>query len=75
MLGALPHLGRSLIVIGLLTAVVGLLIVLGQKLGLGRLPGDVVLERKNVSVSFPIMTSIVISIVLTVLANVFLNRR
>ena len=71
----MPHLGRSLIAIGLLIALVGVLLVIGQKLGLGRLPGDLVFERKNVSVSFPIVTSIVLSIVLTLLANAFLSRR
>ena len=69
------QLGRGLIAIGLLVALVGLLLLLGGKLGLGRLPGDVTLERKSFSVHSPIMTSIVLSIVLTVLANLFLRRR
>lgn len=71
----MPSLGRSLIVLGLVIALVGVALVVGQKLGLGRLPGDWVFERKNVRVSFPIVTSIVISVVLTVLANVFLSKR
>lgn len=69
------QLGRALIVIGALLVVVGVLVVLFGKLGLGRLPGDIVVERKNFTFSFPIVTSILISIVLTVLANLFLRRR
>jgi hypothetical protein len=64
-----------MIVMGLLLAVVGAALVLGGKLGLGRLPGDIVVERKNFTFSFPIVTSIVISIVLTVLVNLLLRRR
>ena len=50
------------------------MVVFGR-LGVGRLPGDLVFERKNVKVYVPIVTSIVISVVLTLLANVFLRRR
>jgi hypothetical protein len=64
-----------MIVMGLLLAVVGAALVLGGKLGLGRLPGDIVVERKNFTFSFPIVTSIAISIVLTVLVNLLLRRR
>jgi hypothetical protein len=64
-----------LIGLGVLMAVVGLLMVLGGKIGLGRLPGDIAIRRGNTSFYFPIVTSIVISVVLTILANVFLRRR
>jgi hypothetical protein len=60
---------------GVLLAVVGVALVLGGKLGLGRLPGDILIERKGSSFHFPIVTSIVVSIVLTVLANLLLRRR
>ncbi len=60
---------------GLLLAVVGLLLVVGGKWGVGRWPGDIVIERKNVSVYIPVATSIVISIVLTVVANLLLKRQ
>lgn len=67
----LDWLGRTLLVLGLVIAVVGLLIIfLGRVPGLGRLPGDIVWEWDNVSIYVPIMTSIVISIVLTVVLNV-----
>jgi hypothetical protein len=69
------QLGRLLIVIGLMVVVVGGVMVAFGRLGVGRLPGDLVFERKNVKVYVPIVTSIVISLVLTLLANVFFRRR
>lgn len=69
------QLGRLLIFIGLMMAVVGGVMVAFGRLGVGRLPGDIVFERRNVKVYVPIVTSIVISLVLTLLANVFLRRR
>jgi hypothetical protein len=64
-----------LIIFGVVLAGVGVLLVVGGKLGLGRLPGDIAIERKNVSVYVPIATSIVISLVLTVLFNLLLRKR
>jgi hypothetical protein len=69
------HLGRSLVIVGVLLAVVGVVLLIAGKLGLGRLPGDIVLERKSFRLYFPVVTSIVVSIVLTLLANLFLSRR
>ena len=69
------QLGRGLIVLGVLVVFLGLAIVVGGKLGLGRLPGDLVLERKSVRVYFPIATSIILSLVLTLLANLLLRKR
>ena len=71
----MSQLGRLFISLGVLLAVVGVVLVVGSKLGLGRLPGDVVLERKNVRVYFPIVTSILVSLVLSVLLNLLLRRR
>ena len=69
------QLGRGLIIIGVLVAVVGVALIVGSKLGLGRLPGDISIERKNVSFHFPIVTSIVVSLVLTLLVNLLMRRR
>jgi len=69
------QLGRVFIGLGLLLAVVGVLLMLGSRLGLGRLPGDLVIERKQVRVYFPIVTSILVSLVLSVLLNLWLRRR
>jgi Protein of unknown function (DUF2905) len=69
------QLGKGLIVVGVLLAVVGVVLVVGGKLGLGRLPGDISVDRPGFSLHFPIVTSIVISLVLTLLANLLLRRR
>jgi hypothetical protein len=59
-------LSRALIVIGIVLVVAGICWPLIGRLGLGRLPGDIVIQRSNFSFYFPIMTSLVISIVLSV---------
>ena len=64
--------GRFLILIGLLIAGVGLLITLGVPIG--RLPGDFSYRRGNVSFYFPLATSILASIVLTLLLMLFGRR-
>lgn len=59
-------LGRTLIVTGLLIAAVGLFLSLGGKLNfLGRLPGDLRIERENFSFYFPLGTCLLISAVLS----------
>jgi hypothetical protein len=57
--------GKVLIIIGLTIAAVGMLMTLGVPLG--RLPGDVSYRRGNFSFYFPIVTSLVLSILLTLL--------
>lgn len=64
-----------LLVFGAALLVIGGALILADKLGLGRLPGDFSLRFKNVSVHVPIMTSILVSIVLTVLLNLWWGRR
>ena len=60
-----------LVYAGLAMVAAGLLWMLMSKLGLGRLPGDVVVQKKNYTFYFPVVTSIVVSIVLSVLLNLF----
>jgi len=64
--------GRLLIVLGLVIAAAGALIVLG--LPLGRLPGDFSFKRGNFSFYFPLATSILASIILTLLLMLFGRR-
>jgi hypothetical protein len=58
---------RWLIVLGVVLIVAGLLWPWLGRLGLGRLPGDIVLERENFRLYLPITTSIVVSIVLSLI--------
>jgi hypothetical protein len=57
--------GRALIIFGLALLVLGLLVSYGPRLPLGRLPGDIAFKRGNFQVFFPLATSIIVSIVLT----------
>ena len=56
---------RWLIAIGLVLILVGLLWPFLSKLGLGRLPGDIVIERGNFRFYFPIVTCLIVSVVLS----------
>ena len=64
---------RFLIVLGLVILAIGLLWPLLGRLGLGRLPGDIVIQRGNFSFYFPLVTCIIVSIVLSVVFWLF-NR-
>jgi hypothetical protein len=58
---------RTLIIFGIVLIATGVLWPLIAKLGLGRLPGDIVIERANFTLYIPISTSILVSIVITAL--------
>jgi len=62
---------RLLITFGILLVVAGLLWPWLSKLGLGRLPGDIVVEQENGRFYFPLMTSLIISLVLSLLFWLF----
>jgi len=67
--------GRILIVIGLIVVGIGLVMVFAGKIPwLGKLPGDFFFRGKNVSFYFPLTTSILISVILTLILW-FINRR
>jgi len=68
-------LGKILIMVGLITVAVGIVFVIGGRIPwLGRLPGDIVIQRKNWSFFFPITTSILISIVISALLALLRKR-
>ena len=69
-----PELGRVVLIIGGVLVVVGLLAILGVRLPFGRLPGDIAIEGERGGFYFPIVTMIIVSIVLTLLFNLFLRR-
>ncbi|ACO03601.1 MAG TPA: DUF2905 domain-containing protein [Persephonella sp.] len=62
-------LGKTIILIGVLLVIIGVLITFFEKLpfGLGRLPGDIYIKRDNFTFYFPLATSIVLSIVLSLI--------
>ena len=67
--------GRLLIVIGLAFAFMGLLILLASRFipWLGNLPGDLRFEGENIKVYIPLATMILVSILATVLLNIFMR--
>ena len=58
---------RVLVIIGVILIIIGLAWPLLQKLGLGRLPGDISIERDGFRFYFPITTSIIVSLILTLI--------
>ena len=58
---------RALIIIGILLIAAGLLWPILQKIGFGHLPGDIAIKKENFSFYFPITSSILVSIVLSLL--------
>jgi len=64
----LGQVGKALLIVGLIIACIGLIIMFGSKIPfLGRLPGDIYIQKRNFSFYFPITTSILISIILTII--------
>jgi hypothetical protein len=59
------EIGRLLLILGAVLLVAGVIFLAAGRLGLGRLPGDFVLRRGNVSCFFPLATSILLSLLLT----------
>ena len=62
---------KILIIIGIILLIVGLLYPYIKKLGLGQLPGDILFKTGNSTFFFPVMTCLIISIILTIIFNLF----
>ncbi|MBI2412488.1 MAG: DUF2905 domain-containing protein [Deltaproteobacteria bacterium] len=67
--------GRSLIIIGIVIVIVGIIFTLAPKVPfLGRLPGDILIKRDNFVFYFPLSTSIIVSVVLSLIFYFFTRR-
>jgi hypothetical protein len=68
--------GRLLINVGILLVIVGLAMVLGERLGIrfGRLPGDIHIEGRRGGFYFPIVTCLLVSVVLSLISWLFTRR-
>jgi hypothetical protein len=62
---------KILIIIGIILLIVGLLYPYIKKLGLGQLPGDILFKTGNSTFFIPVMTCLIISIILTIIFNLF----
>jgi hypothetical protein len=68
----MPDIGKLLVIFGVLMVLIGLALWSGFGTGwLGRLPGDIRIERGNSTFYFPIVTCIIISVVLSILFSLF----
>lgn len=67
----IQYLAKTLIALGVGIAILGILLYLGGKAGIGRLPGDIYIRKGNFSFYFPVVTCILASIVLTVVFALF----
>jgi hypothetical protein len=68
----LGALGKLLILLGVLIIVIGLLLLVGEKIPwVGKLPGDIIIKKERFTFYFPLATSILISIILTLLFALF----
>ena len=75
MTGGIQHIGKILLILGIVVAVFGGLLLLSGKIPwLGRLPGDIYIQRKNYTFYFPLATGLLISLVLTILFWLFGRR-
>jgi Protein of unknown function (DUF2905) len=71
----LQGVGWALIVLGIVTLVVGVVIVSGARIPLlGHLPGDIVIQRENVTIFIPLGTMLVVSIVVSVVLAIIGRR-
>jgi hypothetical protein len=68
MADSIQYIGKFLILLGLIVSAIGGLLLLSGKIPwLGRLPGDILIQKKNFTFYFPLATSILLSIILTLL--------
>jgi hypothetical protein len=75
--GGLGSLGRTLLLLGALVALVGVILLVAERfpgLRIGRLPGDISVERDRFRFYFPLGTSIAVSVVLSLLLWLFARR-
>jgi uncharacterized membrane protein YidH (DUF202 family) len=65
-------LGKMLILLGIFIILIGVLLLIGEKFAwVGKLPGDIIIKKEKFTFYFPITTSIIISIVLTLVFTLF----
>jgi hypothetical protein len=68
MADGVQYIGKFLILLGLVVAVIGGLLLFSGKIPwIGRLPGDIIIQRRNFTFYFPLATSILLSVILTLI--------
>jgi len=70
------HLGKLIILLGIFLVVIGALIVLSRWIPyIGRLPGDLYIRRNRFTIYLPLLSSILISVILTLILNFIFGKR
>ena len=62
---------KVLIILGAILILIGLIYPYLQSLGIGRLPGDIIIKKENFNLYFPVTSAIIISILLTIIFRLF----
>ena len=73
-MGDFSSLAKMIIGIGIFLLIVGGLMLLLGKVGFGKLPGDIYIKKDNFTFYFPLVSGLLISLVLTVIANLFFRH-
>lgn len=64
----MQNIGKLLIIVGSIIILLGVLFLFGDKIPLiGKLPGDIVIKRKNITIYFPIVTSLLLSLIISLI--------
>ena len=71
----MQEVGRFLVIVGVVAVIAGVVLMLAPRIPwLGRLPGDIVVNRGPLTLYVPLMTSLIVSVVLTLVLNLFWRR-
>jgi len=65
---------RIIIIFGIVLILIGIVFYFSDKLPLFKLPGDIVIKRKNLTIYIPLVTMIIISIILTIILNLIFRK-
>ncbi|MDF2547093.1 DUF2905 domain-containing protein [Anaerosolibacter sp.] len=66
--------GKIMIFLGIILTVLGIIVSLGSRFGLGKLPGDIYFKKGNFTFYSPLMTTFVLSVLLTLILNLFFRK-
>jgi len=73
---SLTDIGKLLIFFGIILILLGLVFTFAGKIThLGRLPGDIAIHKKGLDIYFPLATSLIISLLLTIIINIFFRHK
>ena len=71
----MSEIGKIVIIFGIIMVIVGVFLVFSPKIPfMGKLPGDIVIKRDGFTFYFPLATSIIISILITIIINLFFKK-